>query len=241
MKQIKISQFFFHRCFLYNVFYHDAKNFLSTFNKKEIVTDWKYSALLLWVSDGAQCANSSICFYIISEQFGLQTSAWSQNARISMKFEDMQRICPICSHKRYPLNKFSKSRMIEIVFFMRFFQDLTCLSSFLITSERIELECWDWAQKTRLSELHLASILPPRARILGETLSASFLLSVLVYNFFNILIDMMPWVYFLAGVSFRKISDFYLFHWIVCLQIAAISKCFELESWDWSRIVDNFP
>ena len=67
----------------------------------------------------------------------------------------MQSICSICSHKGYPLNGFSKSRMIKIVFFMCFILDLTCLSLFFITSERIELESWDWAQKMRLSKLHL--------------------------------------------------------------------------------------
>ena len=97
----------------------------------------------------------SIYFYIISKVFDLQTSAWSQNARISKKFAAMQSIYSICSHKGYPLNGFSKSRIIKIVFFMCFILDLTCLSLFFITSERIELESWDWAQKMRLSKLHL--------------------------------------------------------------------------------------
>ena len=88
-------------------------------------------------------SHCSICFYIISELFGLQTSAWSQNARILMTFVAMQNICSICPHKGYPLNGFSKSRMIKIVFFMCFILVLTCLSFFLITFERIGLESWD--------------------------------------------------------------------------------------------------
>ena len=39
--------------------------------------------------------------------------------------------------------------------------------------------------------------------------------------------------------KYQKISDFYMFYRTYSLQTAAISKRFELESWDWSRIEDK--